>query len=508
MESAIGRFSAAGRPCYNEARRDGYGPRPAPQDQTMHDTLAHDAEHLDDLLGRTRQIALSFLRQLDGHPAAVPPPPVYPARLPAAGGGAGEALQLFQERILPYLSGSAGSRYLGFVTGGATPAALIGDWLASAVDQNVVSEIDSIAPRIEDETIDLLRQLFGLPDDFSGAFVSGATMANFSGLVLGREWLARRAGVEAARSGLYGLRPIRILAAAPHASIYKALAMAGMGRDQLAVIPGLPGREAVDVEKLAEALAAAAAAGDPCLVVGSAGTVNSVDFDDLAAIGALKERFNFWYHIDAAFGGFAACSPRYRHLTAGMETADSITIDAHKWLNVPYDSGMVFTRHPDVQTAVFQNTAAYLEGIGADPPYVHLTPQNSRRFRALPAWFTLQAYGRAGYREIVERCCALAGRLAGRVDQSDTFERLAPVHLNGVVFAPAPALSETAARALVDRLVLGLRDDGRVFLTPTHFGGRPAVRAAFSSWRTVDRELDVAWEAMTAVLDRVLAEKS
>ncbi len=462
----------------------------------MNHHLAQDRGQLADLLHQVLDIATEYHGRLASLPPATDFVPLSAAPLPRAGLGTAETLALFMQRYGHHMPASNGPRFWGFVTGGTTPAALAGDWLVSAYDLNLSSAANSIAPNIEFEAIHLLRDLFGLPDSFSGTFVTGATMANMAGLALGREWAARQQGISVAEEGLYGLPPVPVLSGAAHSSIPKALSMLGMGRATLRPVVTLPGtREAVDVAALRAGLEQLK--GQPCIVVANAGTVNTVDFDNLAAIADLRAEFPFWLHVDAAFGGFAACSPRYRVLMAGVEAADSLTIDAHKWLNVPYDAAMIFTRHRDLQQAVFRNRAAYLGEMVEPIDFVHLGPENSRRLRALPVWFTLMAYGRAGYQEIVESCCDLAEQLGRWIDASAAFTLLAPVRMNGVCFTLAHDRDDQAIHAYLARL----RDDGRVFLTPTHFQGRPAIRASLSNWLTQEADLTLAWAAMLACLD-------
>ncbi|MCP4427428.1 MAG: aspartate aminotransferase family protein [Chloroflexi bacterium] len=457
----------------------------------MTNWLQRDKENQKDLLATAVQTANQFLDTLSERLAAVKPSPIMQTDLVEDGIGAAAALAQFQARFGAGISGSAGPRYLGFVTGGATPAALLGDWMAAVYDQNVMADMDSTAPQAEEEAIRFLRQLFGLPDAFAGAFVGGATLSNFVGLAQARQWAAGVLGVDVAQSGLYGLPPIPVLAATPHSSSYKSLAMLGMGKQNVTLIPTLPGREAMDVAALEAQLAVLN--GRPAIVIASGGTVNTADFDDIQAIVALKERHNFWLHVDAAFGGFAACSPRFRDLLVGWELADSITIDAHKWLNVPYDSAMTFSRHLDLQVAAFQNTAVYLGPMDDTPSLVHWTPQNSRRFRALPAWMTLTAYGRSGYQEIVERNCDQAQWLGKQIEQSNQFRLLASVYLNVVCFTLVKdGLTMADVQAYLDRV----RDDGRVFLTPTQYQGVPAIRAAISNWQTEMSDMEVCWQAM------------
>lgn len=441
----------------------------------MHPRLAADLAELPALLDATRRHATAFLDSLADRPVVPRRPGPGPAPLPDRGIGLHAALREFADRWQPGLSAGAGPRYLGFVTGGATPAALAGDWLTAALDQNSNSSLDATGQLLERETVAWLRALFGLSDAHQGAFVSGATMSNTVGLAIAREWLGERLGVSPAEDGVAALGEVRVLSGSPHSSVAKGLSVLGLGRRALVTVPTLLGREAVEVSALERTLREVAG---PCVVVANAGTVNTVDFDDLRAVAALRDRYDFWLHVDAAFGAFAALSPDHAQLVAGLDLADSVCVDLHKWLNVPYDSAVQFTRRRDLQSRVFQNAAAYLGPLGEVPDLVHLTPENSRRLRALAAWFTLAAYGRAGHREIVERCVRCARELGQAVDAMAGLRLLAPVRLNVVCFTLAEDPSAERLAALADALA------EEVFLTPTVYAGVPALRAAFSNWRT------------------------
>ncbi len=458
---------------------------------------AQELHQLPTLMKQAAQAAIATLQALPELPAAVRPQPVSRQPLTEQGLGLPAALQDFEQRYASGFAASAGPRYLGFVTGGATPAALAGDWLASAWDQNPTSGLDSSAPDLERECIAWLAQLFGLGPQWTGSFVTGATMSNFVGLALGREWLSRELGGSAAQQGLSGLAPLRILSGAPHSSIHKAAAMLGLGRNAVQAVAQLPEREAVDPAALADALGSG-----PAIVVANAGTVNSVDFDDLQTLAALRQRQPFWLHVDAAFGAFACLLPEHAPKLAGLPQADSICVDLHKWLNVPYDAAVQFTRRQDLQTAVFQNQAAYLGDLGEQPDFVHLTPENSRRLRALPAWFALQAYGREGAAAVVRQCVELAQGLGAWIAAGTSWRLLAPVRLNVVCFTPADQPAGAAGRARIEALVTALRDEGEVFLTPTLFNGHWGLRAAFSNWRTQAadlRRVEAALQRLSAV---------
>lgn len=459
----------------------------------MNSLLAQDYKALNQLLQHTQELANQYFQQQQTLAPGRYIADIALEDLPEKGIGGMSTLSRFASEFAGGMTNSAGPRYFGFVTGGSTPASIAGDWLVSAYDQNACGSNDSVAPQLERQTIHFFKQLFGLDDAYFGSFVSGATVSNFVSLTLGRQWVGEQSGIDVSQEGLSQLPPIKVVSAMPHSSIPKALSMAGIGRKAVIKIDTLPDREAMDVHALEQYLKANP---QPVIVVASAGTVNTVDFDDLEAIGRLKSRYSFWLHVDAAFGGFAACSEKYEHYLNGINHADSITIDAHKWLNVPYDAAMQFTRHKSLQLKVFQNSAAYLGDPSESPDYFHYTPENSRRFRALPAWFTLVAYGREGYREIVERNCNAAHQLGTRISQSDTFRLLAPVRMNVVCFT-----LNTKAYTMpeIQQFLNAVRDDGQVFFTPTIYKGTPGIRAAVSNWLTTPADIDIAFSALSKI---------
>jgi len=451
----------------------------------MNPTLQHDKNSFNEILRHTLGVAERYFSEQDTLKPGMLVKTLPSTQLPEKGLGAVEVLKHFETKYSKLITNSAGPRYFGFVTGGSTPASVAGDWLVSTYDQNAAGSNDSIAPQIEHQAVDFIRQLIGIDKDFFGSFVTGATVSNMVGLALGRQWIGGQQGLDFSNDGIEG--KIKVISGTPHSSILKSLSMLGIGRKNVIQVPTLDGREAVDVKLLEEHLKKG-----PVIVVANAGTVNTVDFDDLVAIGNLKKKYSFWLHIDAAFGGFAGTSPKYRHLIEGINMADSICVDAHKWLNVPYDAAMQFTRHQDLQLKVFQNAAAYLSDPAESPDFFHYTPENSRRFRALPAWFSLMAYGREGHREIVERNCAMAQKLGEWLDQSSRFKLLAPVRMNVICF--------TLAKGDVKPFLDKVRDDGRVFFTPTVYKGTPAIRCAVSNWLTTDNDIDITIQALSEIV--------
>ena len=464
--------------------------------------LQTDRQSIDALLAAALDEATHFLSTLPQRRAGTKPPfkeelpPYqYPGNLVgrginlpfdrnfADGQGALATLRHFLRRYDEIICASSSPRYLGYVVGGVTPAALIGDWLASVYDQNPqgMHYFGDASGRIEHDTIGRLRELLGLPPDFNGGFVTGATMSNVTCLGVARQWCGQQLGHDVAALGMSGRIPV--LSATPHSSATKALSMLGFGSANVIEVATLPDREAMDVTDLQRKVADFTAA-QPFIIIASAGTVNTADFDDFRAINALRNKYTFWLHIDGAFGGFAnlAGTRVQTNLLRQWELADSITVDNHKWLNVPYDSGTWFVRkeHEALQVATFRNgNAAYLTGQAPSQfNYLNMGPENSRRLRALPIWFTIRAYGRAGYADIVNRCVASAFILAEKIDASEDFELLSPVRLNVVAFTLTGADD-----ALIDRFLQQLNDNGRYFLTGTTLFGRKGMRAAFVNWQ-------------------------
>lgn len=459
--------------------------------------LSSDRQQLAALLGGAMDDAVRFLESLDERPVAHVVPAIAPLGLPARGLGTAGALEAFRQRYAPWVSASAGPRYFAFVTGGSTPAALVGDWLTSVYDQNGSDAGESSARHIALDALAMVRGLIGLPDEFQGAFVTGATTSAIVALATARQWVGHSRGVDASVEGAQALGPVRILSGTAHSSISKAASVIGLGRSALHGVAMRPSREAIDVDALSASLQAAERDRvEPVIVVANAGTVNTCDFDDLRAIGELKSRHAFWLHVDGAFGAIAAASPRYRALLDGLEAADSVSVDGHKWLNVPYDNAVVLTRHLGLQGETFRSSGAYLPAEVRPDTLMHLTPENSQRLRALTVWMTLAAYGRAGYAEIVERCCAHAAWLGARIEGHPMFRLLAPVKLNGICFTVAGNGGDRASAEEVTAFLERLKRGGVTFLTPTTLRGVPAARVSISNWRTDHDDMERTWGAI------------
>lgn len=467
----------------------------------MKEQLKNDALQIDHILNIIKEQGSEYLKSIENRPTSINQPFIaIDPELPESGYGTEEVLKIFNERFEPIMVGSSGPRYWGFVTGGSTPASVAGDWLTTIYDQNTqsVKGQGDISANVELETIQLLLSLLQLPDDFLGGFVTGATMSNFTCMAVARQWLGKEKGIDIAKHGLSG--SVTVLGATPHSSSIKSLSLLGIGSSNIIKIKTENDREAISITDLEAQILKLN--GEPFLLISSGGTVNTVDFDDFKAIKELKKKYNFWWHIDAAFGGFAACSDAYKHLIEGWEYADSITVDCHKWLNVPYESAvfLIKEQYKILQVETFQNSnAPYLGDPLESFSYLNFLPENSRRLRALPAWFSIMAYGKKGYQYIVENNIALAKQFGEFVENSKDFKLLAPVRLNTVCFT----LRDKKKQEEVGRFLELLNDTGKVFMTPTFYNEHKGIRAAFVNWQTNENDIRLVFDIMNEIISEL-----
>lgn len=457
----------------------------------------------DRALRRAHQLASDFLASLPERPVSFLPSPEEMAAaldeaLPEAGSDPAAVVDEWFARAERGITASPGPRFFGFVTGGVTPAALAGDWLASAIDQNAGLWASSpAAAQTELVVLRWLKELFGLPADWAGALTSGATMANLIGLIAARQWAGRQLGFDAAGDGLAGRPPIVVASSTEiHLSAVKCLATLGLGRNQLRKAAAAGG--SVDVAAMAALLRGI---DGPVIIVGNAAEVNTGHFDDIAALADLRDAHpaGAWLHVDGAFGLFAGASPRFAHLNRGIERADSVASDAHKWLNVPYDSGFAFVRDAAILREAFAAGGAYVaRGAGWDP-FTHV-PEMSRRFRGLAAWCALKAFGRDGYRAVVERCVDNAAAFARWVETTPGVELMNAAPLNIVCFRLLDGgRDDQATDELNRRAVDAIQRDGRAFVTGTVWNGHAAIRAAFDNWQTTPDDVAMLQAAVADV---------
>jgi glutamate/tyrosine decarboxylase-like PLP-dependent enzyme len=427
--------------------------------------------------------------------------------LPALGVGSQEAIAELVDIGTAAATQSSGPRFFHFVIGGSTPAAMAADWLTSLLDQNAFSRVSSeFASAVEDVALQWLCELVGLPRTWGGALVSSATFANFTGLACATHWWGEQHGVDVTAQGLAAVgRPMPVFSGGyVHPSARKALQMLGHGRDAVHVCAA----DAIGRVDLSALDAQLAELGEPAVIIGNAGEVNAGDFDPIADLTDIAERRHAWLHLDGSFGLFAALSPRTAHLVHGFERAQSIAADAHKWLNVPYESGFALVAEPQRLGRAFGMPGApYLPG--PDSPgagYALFGPESSRRARALPIWATMRAYGRDGYQAMVERHLDLAQRMAGLVDAAPDLERLAEVPLCIVClrYRPPGMHDEQRLNELNRRLGEELLADGRVYAGTTIYGGRVALRPAITNWRTSERDVDFFIDVVRELGARVM----
>ena len=443
-----------------------------------------------ELLRRTAELAADYVDSLGERPVF---PQVTPEQLREALGGPLPDEPLPAEQVVEELVAGAepgvvalgSGRYFGFVIGGALPAALAADWLTSAWDQNAGLYVAGpSASVVEQITREWLVELLGLPRESSIGFVTGTQMAHVTGLAAARWHVLDAVGWDVGAKGLTGAPSVTVLAGGKrHVTVDRALRLLGLGAPTV-VAADSQGR--LVPEALREALGEG-----PAVVCAQVGEVNTGAFDPLPEIADACQSAGAWLHVDGAFGIWAAVSPRLRHLVDGLERADSWTTDAHKWLNVPYDSGIVFCKHPESHRAAMTITASYLiqdEGAQRVRDEVDWVPEFSRRARGFSVYAALRSLGRSGLVELVERCCDGAARFGQQIVQLEGVELLNEVVLNQVLFR-----FESDERT--DEVLARVQESGRIWLSGTAWDGRKAIRVSVSNWQTGDEEIDLAVRA-------------
>ncbi|MEO3759491.1 aminotransferase class V-fold PLP-dependent enzyme [Mycobacterium sp. B14F4] len=447
---------------------------------------------MKELLADFTDRAVRYLDGLDGRPVAPAAEHIealgrFDEPLPAGPADPRAVLQMLDEVGSPATVATAGRRYFGFVTGGSLPAALTANLLAAVWDQNGAYRVMSpVAAALEEVGTTWLRDLLGLPASAGAGFTTGATMANLTALAAARHALLGSAGWNVEEDGLFGAPPIRVVVGDEvHASVLKALSLLGLGRNRVERVP-VDGQGRLRVDALP-------ALSPTTIVCIQAGNVNTGAFDPAGAVCAAAREAGAWVHVDGAFGLWAAASPRLAHLTDGFAEADSWATDAHKWLNVPYDSGIAFVRNATDLRAAMTVGAAYLIA-GADREPCHHTPDMSRRARGVEVWAALRSLGRSGVADLVDRCCLHARRFA------DGFRAAGYEVLNDVVLNQA--LVSFGDDEETRRVIAAVQAEGTCWFGGTVWQGRAAMRASVSSWATTDDDVDRSLAAVLAVAGR------
>jgi glutamate/tyrosine decarboxylase-like PLP-dependent enzyme len=443
-----------------------------------------------DLLEDAAARAIAYLEGLDSRGVAplakdVAGLSVLDEPLPEGPTGPESVLALLDRVGSPATMAMAGSRFFGFVIGGSLPVTLAANWLAGAWDQNAaLYNVTPAAAALEQAALRWLIELFELPAECGGAFVTGATTANFSALAAARHGVLQRAGYNVEADGLFDAPPITVIVGDEvHPSVLKALGLLGLGRRRLVRIP-------VDSQGRMRADALPAISG-PTIVCLQAGNVNTGSFDPFADIVDRARAGGAWVHVDGAFGLWAAAVPTMKQLTNGLNRADSWATDAHKWLNVPYDCGLAFVRQPEALLAAMAVTAEYLPTASPERNPADYAPELSRRARGVEVWAALKSLGRAGVTDLIERTCRHARRFAEGL-QAAGYEVLNEVVLNQVLVAFGDA-------DRTRRIISEIQSDGTCWCGGTVWQGKTAMRISVSSWATTEADVEKSLASMIRI---------
>jgi glutamate/tyrosine decarboxylase-like PLP-dependent enzyme len=450
---------------------------------------------IENLISQLQTALAGAIRGMDERPALTPGAEdaleVLKEPLPDTGCGAQKSIENLLEINARAAANTGGPKCFHFIIGGNTPAAMAADLLATAYETVTYTWIVSpVGVQMELQALDWLKELFALPSSMSGIMVTGATMANFVGMASARQWWGEQQGFDISEDGMSGKPQMPVLTSGfIHASSLKVLALLGVGRTNVQQFCRDDfGRVDLDAMQLAlEKLN-----GQPALMIINAGEVNTGEFDPVSDMIKLARRHNCWVHVDGAFGLFARVSPRIAHFAEGVEQADSITVDGHKWLNVPFDSGYAFVRDHGLMARAFRYSADYLPASDNPRPTLGaIGPESSRRARSFAVWATLKAYGRQGHRKIVEHCLDIAQHFARQVDAHASLQLMANVPLNIVAFRYNPGgLSGHELNELNQRLGEVIIADGRFMVGTSRIGKNTIFRPAFSNWRTRKQDVE------------------
>ncbi|MBW1743344.1 MAG: aspartate aminotransferase family protein [Deltaproteobacteria bacterium] len=393
-----------------------------------------------------------------------------------------DVLALLDDIGSPATVGSAGARYFGFVTGGSLPVTLGANWLAGAWDQNAFCVASSpIAVAIEEIALRWLIDVLALPSDCGGSFVTGSTMATFTALAAARRAVLEKVGWDVETQGLFGATPINVVVGEEvHPTLLKALGLLGLGRNRVAIVP-VDGQGRIRIDSLPPL-------SGTTIVCVQVGNVNTGAFDPVKEICAIAHDAGAWVHVDGAFGLWAAAAPNRAYLTSGVANADSWATDAHKWLNVPYDSGLAFVRNPELLRAAMSLSAAYLPNDNKREP-LQYSPETSRRARGVEIWAALLSLGRTGLADLIERTCSYASRFAEGLSAAG-YQILNDVVINQVLVSFG---DDDTTR----RIIAGIQTDGTCWCGETVWQDHVAMRISVSSWATTEEDVE---QSLSAIL--------
>lgn len=446
------------------------------------------------LLGDAAARARRYLGTLDARgvaptPAAIAALAALDEPLPEGQTDPAAVLALLDELVSPATMAMAGRRFFGFVIGGSLPATLAANWLAGAWDQNAaLARVTPGVAKLEEVALGWLKDILGLPAGCEGAFVTGATVANFTALAAARHAVLARVGWSVEADGLFGAPPITVIVGdEAHPTLLKSLGLLGLGRSRLVRVP-VDGAGRLRPEALPRLAG-------PTILCTQAGNLNTGAFDPVAAVCEVAAPSGAWVHVDGAFGLWARASRELAPLCAGLERADSWATDAHKWLNVPYDSGLAFVRHPGVLPAAMAITADYLPTDSRERNPADFTPELSRRARGVEVWAALRSLGRGGVAQMIERNCRQARRFAERLAAAG-HEIVNEVQLNQVLVSFGDA-------ATTLRVIDAVQRDGTCWCGSTVWQGRTAMRISVCSWATSDEDVERSADAIAAAAMRV-----